>query len=77
MKHLREVSPSNLGKYKILRIDDYLKPKSEEFTKSNVLKFIFDDSSFIAIRPSGTEPKYKNVDGGVAKYLKENLLNRK
>ena len=27
--------------------------------KSNVLKYIFDDSSWIAIRPSGTEPKCK------------------
>ena len=26
---------------------------------SNVLKFIFDDGSSIAIRPSGTEPKCK------------------
>ena len=27
--------------------------------KSNVLRYIFDDGSFVAIRPSGTEPKVK------------------
>ena len=27
--------------------------------KSNVLKYILDDGSWIAIRPSGTEPKIK------------------
>ncbi|MDD3422341.1 MAG: phospho-sugar mutase, partial [Bacilli bacterium] len=27
--------------------------------KSNVLRFLLDDGSFIAIRPSGTEPKCK------------------
>ncbi len=30
-----------------------------DFPKSNVLKFILKDSSWIAIRPSGTEPKIK------------------
>jgi phosphoglucomutase len=27
--------------------------------KSNVLKYILDDGSWIAVRPSGTEPKIK------------------
>lgn len=29
------------------------------FPKSNVMKFIFDDGSWFAVRPSGTEPKIK------------------
>lgn len=33
--------------------------KSVEFPKSNVLKFILEDGSWYAIRPSGTEPKIK------------------
>ncbi|MGL4606004.1 MAG: phospho-sugar mutase [Eubacteriaceae bacterium] len=54
---------------KLLRVNDYLSSRSkvislgEEETihlpKSNVLKFIFDDYSWYALRPSGTEPKLK------------------
>ena len=36
--------------------------KTEEitgFTRSNVLKYYLDDGSWIAVRPSGTEPKIK------------------
>ena len=29
------------------------------FEKSNVLRYILDDGSFVAVRPSGTEPKVK------------------
>jgi phosphoglucomutase len=29
------------------------------FLKSNVLKFIFEDGCWVAVRPSGTEPKCK------------------
>lgn len=42
-----------LNKYfdnKIIKLD---------YEKSNVLRFIFNDGSFVAIRPSGTEPKCK------------------
>ncbi|MEG0468289.1 MAG: phospho-sugar mutase, partial [Longicatena sp.] len=31
----------------------------EGFTKSDVLKYYLEDGSWIAIRPSGTEPKCK------------------
>lgn len=31
----------------------------DDLPKADVLKFVFDDSSWIAIRPSGTEPKIK------------------
>jgi phosphoglucomutase len=31
----------------------------DNLPKSDVLKFVFADSSWIAIRPSGTEPKIK------------------
>ena len=30
-----------------------------DFTKSDVLRFFFDDGSWYALRPSGTEPKIK------------------
>lgn len=58
MTYLRELSLKNLAGYQITKIEDYLKD-IPGFVKSNVLKFIFDDGTFIAIRPSGTEPKYK------------------
>ena len=39
--------------------DDFLLSPPEDFVPSNVLRFNFEDSSFVAIRPSGTEPKVK------------------
>lgn len=49
--HIQEVIDYNQG------IDD--------LPKSNVLKFIFEDQSWIAVRPSGTEPKIKFYIGVV------------
>ena len=37
------------------------------FPKSNVLKFIMEDGSWVAVRPSGTEPKCKFYFSIVAK----------
>lgn len=54
--------------FRLLHYDDYLYAKryiynkSEDivgFDKSNVLKYVFEDGCFVAIRPSGTEPKCK------------------
>jgi len=45
-----------------------------ELPKSNVLKFVFDDYSWFALRPSGTEPKLKiyfSVTGKTAKEANE------
>ena len=42
----------------IVTVYDYEKG-IEDLPKSDVLKFIFEDGSWIAIRPSGTEPKIK------------------
>lgn len=58
MNTLRTNKLTKLSTYKIAKIEDYLEER-ENFTKSNVLRYIFEDGSFIAIRPSGTEPKYK------------------
>ena len=56
-----------LCNHKVVKYNDYLNQVSYTDNKvdkinlesSNVLKFIFDDGSSIAIRPSGTEPKCK------------------
>ncbi|MBK5245265.1 MAG: phospho-sugar mutase [Eubacteriaceae bacterium] len=48
--------------------------KEIELPESNVLKFIFDDHSWFALRPSGTEPKLKiyfSVTGKTAKEADE------
>ena len=61
MQNLRK-SPKIFGNIK--EIIDYLLDITAEqnfglLPKSDVLKFIFTDESWIAIRPSGTEPKIK------------------
>ncbi len=58
MNNLRKSNLKEIGNYKIKEAQDYLKGY-KDFPKSNVIKFILEDNSFIAIRPSGTEPKYK------------------
>lgn len=45
--------------------------KEIELPKSNVLKFIFDDHSWFALRPSGTEPKLKIYFSVIGKTAKE------
>ncbi len=53
------ISGFNLaGLGKIKEIKDYAYG-CDGLPKSNVLKYIFDDGSWMAIRPSGTEPKIK------------------
>ena len=74
MKTLRELDIHSLAGNKVAVKEDYLKQISVEgelvtpitLPKSNVLRFVFEDGSFVAIRPSGTEPKckfYYNIKG--------------
>ncbi len=64
---LRNLDIHEIGGYKVVFKEDYLTSRrySKEDYKpldlpiSNVLKLIFEDKSYIAIRPSGTEPKLK------------------
>lgn len=55
----RETPPSEVAGVKVESIDDFLLNPPEDFVPSNVLRFNFCDGSFVAIRPSGTEPKCK------------------
>lgn len=72
------------GNFKLASIEDYDQSKRStvdgktnqiDLPQSNVLKLIFDDRSWLAIRPSGTEPKYKFyfsvVDESVEKSQKK------
>ena len=49
---------TDIGDHKVVRVTDYLKDNTG-LPKSNVLKYELDDESWLAIRPSGTEPKIK------------------
>jgi phosphoglucomutase len=69
MEYLRENKISSLAGKKIPTIIDYkmsislslIKGTTEKinYPKSDVLKFSFEDGSWIVLRPSGTEPKLK------------------
>ncbi len=65
---LRADVPAELGGYKVVKYQDFRTAKSIEngvetdivgFDRSDVLKYFMEDGSWIAIRPSGTEPKCK------------------
>jgi phosphoglucomutase len=69
----------SLGKLTVQSSEDYLsgirltnsESKSIELPKSNVLKYTFEDGSWVCIRPSGTEPKVKFYFGVHSKSMEE------
>ena len=75
MNKLRENAPDIVGGSRVVRYSDVLKGvtyniqnKTEEklsLPSSNVLRFVTEDGTFIAFRPSGTEPKFKIYTGFV------------
>ncbi|MBP3399536.1 MAG: phospho-sugar mutase [Erysipelotrichaceae bacterium] len=68
LANLRKDVPTEIAGVKVVRVQDFdvqtdvengvVKPL-EGFVKSNVLKYYLEDGSWIAVRPSGTEPKCK------------------
>nr|WP_317396077.1 phospho-sugar mutase [Faecalicoccus pleomorphus] len=65
---LRKDAPASINGTKVVRSEDYKECTIKEgdkvteltgFTKSDVLKYYLEDGSWIAVRPSGTEPKCK------------------
>ncbi|KPI47733.1 phosphoglucomutase [Clostridioides difficile] len=58
MLYFRSVKIDNVADVKVDKILDY-KDRVDDLPKSDVLKFLLEDGSWIAIRPSGTEPKIK------------------
>jgi phosphoglucomutase len=58
MNYFRNNGINSFADIKIDKFNDY-NEGIEDLPKSNVLKYILDDGSWIAIRPSGTEPKIK------------------
>jgi phosphoglucomutase len=66
---------TELGQWKVASVEDYLTGVND-LPKSNVLKYIFEDGTWICIRPSGTEPKIKfyfGVNGSTLEESKQKL----
>ena len=68
LKNLRENVPADVAGCKVVRWEDFKTAKRYEngkeedivgFDRSDVLKYFLADGSWIAVRPSGTEPKCK------------------
>jgi phosphoglucomutase len=58
MDRFRSDPPRKFGALQLVETIDYINGY-EDIPASNVLKFIMDDGSWFAVRPSGTEPKIK------------------
>lgn len=67
LNHFRTETISDFAKINVVGKEDYMtsvkidhgKQSTLDFTKSDVIKYYLEDGSWIAIRPSGTEPKCK------------------
>ena len=68
LKSIRDNVPQEIAGYKVVCFEDYKTQKRTAgdqvtdivgFDRSDVLKFYLEDGSWVAIRPSGTEPKCK------------------
>lgn len=79
MSNLRSQAPDRIGDIKICMVEDFQEQtrtmesgrETIDLPKADVLKYTLADSSWIAVRPSGTEPKIKFYisaydDSGVA-----------
>ena len=85
MTKFREESPKEFAGYKVVALEDFEKSTKtnadgtvEEINipKSNVLKYLLEDGTWIAIRPSGTEPKIKFYIGTQADSQDEAFAKR-
>ena len=58
MNYVRSHTPTEVAGHKVETVIDYMNGFDEVF-RSNVLRFLLDNDSWFAVRPSGTEPKIK------------------
>ncbi|BCR36037.1 phospho-sugar mutase [Mariniplasma anaerobium] len=78
MAHFRETPPKVFDKHLIgyddvllsVRVEDGIKSKLK-LPKSNVLRYIYEEHTWMVLRPSGTEPKIKIYYGTKKDTLKE------
>lgn len=68
MAKFRQELPTDFAGYKVIAAEDYQASSCQDaegnvttinLPKSNVLKYFLEDGTWIAVRPSGTEPKIK------------------
>ncbi|SDJ90323.1 phospho-sugar mutase [Natronincola ferrireducens] len=57
LQTFRDNPPQHIAGHKVLEVEDYL--NQTKLPKENVLKFLLEKNAWIALRPSGTEPKLK------------------
>lgn len=70
MEEVRNNPLDELAGLKVEKIVDYLNDDTG-LSKSNVLKYYFEDESWFALRPSGTEPKIKLYVNAIGETKKE------
>ena len=58
ISYFRNTNIESINNKKVVEVKDYAKG-IEGLPKSNVLKYFLEDESWVAVRPSGTEPKLK------------------
>ena len=80
MTSLRQEAPTSFGGVQVEAVEDYqasTKTRNDgqvetiDFDQADVLKYYLADGSWIAARPSGTEPKIKFYIGTVASTSEE------
>ena len=80
MKRLRTDPPAQIGDLKVTELRDVQSGKiirdgketgTIDLPAQNLLFFILEDNSWIAVRPSGTEPKIKSYIGVIEKTDKD------
>ena len=85
MTKFREESPKEFAGYKVVALEDFEKSTKTnadgtveeiKIPKSNVLKYLLEDGTWIAVRPSGTEPKIKFYIGTQADSKDEAFAKR-
>ena len=78
MKKFREEAPADFAGHQVVVTEDFAKGTKTTadgqvselgIPESNVLRYVLDDETWIAIRPSGTEPKLKYYIGTSAASL--------
>ncbi|WP_258833888.1 phospho-sugar mutase [Peribacillus frigoritolerans] len=81
LNEFRENPPDQISGHQVVVQEDYLSSKKFMFgtnreediklPKSNVLKYILEDGTWVCLRPSGTEPKVKFYFGVQGSSMKE------
>ncbi|OYD06660.1 phospho-sugar mutase [Paludifilum halophilum] len=70
MLELREHPPESIGGIRVVKLKDYAHGL-DDLPPANLLKFHLEDGSWMAVRPSGTEPKIKFYFSAVAENRRE------